>query len=149
MSSIGRPVTITMNTTIRDGKEKETNEFCVDGQIIEKGSSVYLKFIEPKQDEDYEATTQTVKIQDNEMRVIRKGAFSMNQRFIAGTTTEGVYNSPLGAMSMLTKTDEVSFHWDEKEAEGAIRLTYTLEIQGENTGEYDLRVNIKEAVERQ
>ncbi|WP_096185916.1 DUF1934 domain-containing protein [Evansella halocellulosilytica] len=149
MSSIGRPVTITMNTTIRDGNAQDTNEIHTEGRFIQKGSSTYLKFTEPTEDEEIDVTTQTVKIQANEMRVMRSGGVSMNQRFIPGVTTEGIYHSPLGAMTMRTTTDHVSFQWNEEERQGAIRLTYSLEMQGEPTGTYDLRVKIKEAAERQ
>ncbi|TMW72126.1 DUF1934 domain-containing protein [Alteribacter natronophilus] len=139
----GLPVQINMTTEVRDQGQKDTNTMEAAGRLIAKGDTTYLRFEEPQQ-EGLEPTNQTVKIQQGEMTVIRKGAVNMNQRFITGVKTEGTYQSPYGPMRMLTDTKNVRFLWDETENKGEIRLTYSLILQGQSAGEYDMRVTVKE-----
>ncbi|MBU9724317.1 MULTISPECIES: DUF1934 domain-containing protein [Bacillaceae] len=147
MNSNGIPVMIEMTTIIKDGSQKDTNSFSTKGHMFEKGRAVFLRFLEPIEGDEAE-TVQTVKIQGNEMTVLRKGAISMNQRFIPGTTTEGMYQSPYGPMAMRTKTKDVLFDWNERTGNsvgsGMIRLRYSLQLQGSKAGDYDMRVKIKE-----
>ncbi|PYZ96128.1 hypothetical protein CR205_17325 [Alteribacter lacisalsi] len=144
----GLPVHIHMKTEVRDQGQKDTNALQASGRLISKGDITYLRFEEPRQEGIEEATMQTVKIQQGEMMVIRKGAVNMNQRFVTGVVTEGTYQSPYGPMRMLTDTKHVRFLWDETANQGEIRLTYTLTLQGQTAGEYDMRVTVKEEHEQ-
>ena len=141
----GLPVTVIMKTTVKDGPQKNINNIKAEGQLFQKGPAVFLRFEEPA--EDGKKTIQTLKVKPNEMTVIRKGAITMNQRFIAGIETEGMYQSPYGPMSMTTKTKQVDYKWDEANKTGKLRLRYTLHLQGSKAGDYDMQVTIKEAEE--
>ncbi|WP_088036748.1 DUF1934 domain-containing protein [Evansella clarkii] len=144
-SAKGLPVAVLMNTTIRDSGRKDTTEIKAEGLLFQKGASVFLRFQEP--DEEAGKTVQTIKIKNEEMSVIRKGAVTMNQRFIQGAETEGMYHSPYGPMEMITKTKEVYYNWNSTSKTGKLRLRYNLRLQGGNAGDYDMRVTIREVSE--
>ncbi|RKL67961.1 hypothetical protein CR203_05505 [Salipaludibacillus neizhouensis] len=144
MSSNGVNVTVNVKTTIRDGKAKEVHQMAAEGQLFQRGQQTVLRFNEPKEEEKDKQTVQTVKLHKGEMSVLRKGGISMNQRFIPGQKTEGIYHSPFGPMSMSTDTKEFDYHWDEQELEGYIDLRYKLIMQSSNTGNYHMHVSIKE-----
>ncbi|MFA9559911.1 DUF1934 domain-containing protein [Evansella sp. AB-rgal1] len=152
-STKGLPVSIHMKTTIRDGSQRETNTITADGQFYEKGDTTFIRFQEPPletntaDNSDEPITMQTLKIQKDEMTVLRKGAISMSQRFLPGVTTEGVYQSSFGHMPMTTKTKEVTFQWNKIKREGSLVLRYSLHLQGAKAGEYDMRVTIKEVIQ--
>ncbi|PYZ91590.1 hypothetical protein CR194_18315 [Salipaludibacillus keqinensis] len=144
MSSSGLPVSVQMKTTIKDGKRKEIHTMEATGNLYQRGELTVLRFSEPKEENDEASTTQTVKLNRGEMSVQRKGAITMNQRFVPGIETEGMYHSQFGPMSMLTDTSEVNYNWDKEAREGWIALRYTLVLQGSQTGNYDMYVKIKE-----
>lgn len=138
-------VKINMSTTINDNGKIERSSFSVMGQAFFKddGNSLYIKFDEPKTNGE-PITKQTIHIQENCITVIRNGAISMNQKFIDRTETEGMFRSPYGSMSMRTKTKHVSFQWDKEKGEGEGSISYTLHLQNENVGQYDLKLTFKE-----
>ncbi|WP_157812085.1 DUF1934 domain-containing protein [Alteribacter populi] len=141
----GLAVHINMKTKIQDQGHSDTNTINTMGRMLTKGDITYLRFEEPQEEgESVERTMQTVKIQQGEMTVIRKGAMNMNQRFVSGVETEGTYQSPYGPMRMRTNTKNVRFLWDETSKQGEIQLQYSLTLQGDYAGEYDMRVSLKE-----
>ncbi|MDG5787371.1 DUF1934 domain-containing protein [Evansella sp. AB-P1] len=146
-STKGKPIQIKMKTTIRDGSQKDTTELNAKGHIFHKGSAMFLRFQEPLQEGQNKTTMQTMKIQKNELIVLRKGAVTMNQRFVSGISTEGTYQSPFGIMTMETKTKEIVFNWDNEKHQGSLKLRYSLRLQGSKAGNYEMQVKFKE-VER-
>jgi len=144
MSSTGLAVNIEMKTTIKDGKRKEIHTMEATGELFQRGKLIVLRFLEPKEESQEQTTTQTVRLSPDGMTVQRKGAITMNQRFVPGVATEGMYHSAFGPMSMITDTTKVDYNWDQGGLEGYIELKYKLELQGSDTGQYDMHVKIKE-----
>lgn len=144
MSSSGLPVSIQMNTTIRDGERKEIHTMDAEGNVFQRGDMIVLRFSEPREEHDKTGTMQTVKLYQGRMTVQRKGTVTMNQRFIPGVETEGMYHSPYGPMEMRTDTSVVDYQWDDEAMEGFIDLRYILVMQGSETGHYHMHVKIKE-----
>ncbi|MBU9714891.1 DUF1934 domain-containing protein [Evansella tamaricis] len=156
MADMGQPtrrsVTIEMTTTIKDGPQSNTNVIHAKGELIRKGATTFIRFEEPSLSSSAEemssqetmSTTQIIKIDQQEISVSRKGAVSMNQRFIQGKTTEGMYQSPYGKMAMRTNTKEATYSWDPDHKQGIIGLNYNLHLQGENAGDYIIHVKLKE-----
>lgn len=142
----GLQVKIHMSTTINDRGKIEKNTFSAIGQVFHKGTSTYIMFDEPSQTD--QVTKQTVRIQEDRFTVIRNGAISMNQQFIEGKETEGTFRAPYGVFAMRTKTKQLSFQWDEQRGEGVAKLRYTLQLQNEHAGEYDLKLTLKEVKNR-
>lgn len=141
----GMHVNIKLSTRINAHGKMEENSFTTIGQIFYKGTSTYIKFDEPSANRE-DLTKQTIRFQQDHFTVIRNGAVSMNQQFVLGKETKGLFRSPYGVMEMKTKTKELSFHWDEEIGEGIGRIRYILYLQNEHAGEYDLKLTIKEAM---
>ncbi|QKS72806.1 DUF1934 domain-containing protein [Paenalkalicoccus suaedae] len=140
----GLPITIQVRTTIRDGKRSERHSMDAIGELFVKGEFLMLKFQEPREEQETESTNQTIQLRDGRMTVQRKGAVTMNQRFVEGTKTEGMYNSIYGPMHMETDTKKVSYNWNEDDQAGDITLTYDLVLSGSQTGRYHMKVTFKE-----
>lgn len=149
MSLNGRAVNIEMKTTIKDGKRKEIHTMEATGELLQRGKLTVLRFSEPKDEDQEQTTTQTVRLSLDGMTVQRKGAITMNQRFLPGVTTEGMYHSAFGPMSMRTDTTKVDYNWDQDTLEGYIVLKYNLELNGSDTGNYDMYVKIKGGLKKQ
>jgi uncharacterized beta-barrel protein YwiB (DUF1934 family) len=144
MPSTGSTVLITIHTTVKDGKRKEVHKMEASGRLFQRGHILVLRFTEPREEGQERTTDQTIKLSDGQMLVQRKGAITMNQRFIPGTETEGTYHSLYGPLAMRTSTSEVTYDWDEIAGEGDIHLRYGLVMQGASTGSYHMHVEIKE-----
>ncbi|MCR6108266.1 DUF1934 domain-containing protein [Salipaludibacillus agaradhaerens] len=144
MPSTGSTVLITIHTTVKDGKRKEVHKMEASGRLFQRGHILVLRFTEPREEGQERTTDQTIKLSDGQMLVQRKGAITMNQRFIPGTETEGTYHSLYGPLAMRTSTSEVTYEWDEIAGEGDIHLRYGLVMQGASTGSYHMHVEFKE-----
>ncbi|MBB5174124.1 DUF1934 domain-containing protein [Texcoconibacillus texcoconensis] len=136
------PVKIEMKTVIHDEGRQHTNRWFAAGELFEKSSGLFLRFDE--QTDDNASIRQTIKAQTGEMTVIRNGDVEMKQRFISNQETEGMYQSPYGPLSMVTKTKHVDVEWDPVQKTGSLHVGYELFLQGQEAGYHDMQVKIKE-----
>ncbi|MGN1400477.1 MAG: DUF1934 domain-containing protein [Bacillus sp. (in: firmicutes)] len=140
-----RPVTIHLHTTITNGDEKETYELRTTGTIQKKGNALYLRYEEVQ--EDMQKINATIKWTENEVFIMRSGHVNMRQRFIKDVMTTSVYESPLGALQMLTTAKTLKYTANEASTEGTIKLLYDMNIQGNDVGEYLMEIAYKEEIQ--
>ncbi|WP_181186154.1 DUF1934 domain-containing protein [Alkalicoccus urumqiensis] len=136
-------VAIRIQTTIRDGKQRERHTMDCEGELMWRGSLLVLRFQEPHEEET-DRTHQTMQLRDGRLSVQRKGAVEMNQRFVEGVKTEGTFTSAAGPMLMETDTETVDYTWNEAEQQGRINLVYVLRLAGQQTGTYSMVVTFEE-----
>ncbi len=139
--SAGLPVKLKFTTQIREGTRKETVAFETVGLYYVKGQSIYLKFQEPN--EHGEINT-IIKIQGDDVLIMRSGVVSMRQTHRKGEWTKGTYRSELGDFSLDTKTDNVLFNWSDKTKKGQLFVTYTLLLNETEAGRYTITIHFKE-----
>ncbi|AOM81526.1 DUF1934 domain-containing protein [Salisediminibacterium beveridgei] len=144
MTKTEERVAIRMVTHISDGDRREKHTMDAVGQLMTGSGLLVLRFEEPSETDDI-PTSQHIKCTGTEMTVRRHGQISMNQRFVEGVTTEGVYQTPEIRMPMETTTRHLTHEWDTHEQKGEIQLSYDLVLQGEATGRYDMTIKIEEA----
>lgn len=100
----GLPVHVHFVTEIREGARKETVAFEANGQYYVKGQGTYVTFQEPNEQGEVKTI---IKIQDEQVLIMRSGAVSMRQTHVKGEWTTGTYTSELGTFVLQTKTDNV------------------------------------------
>ncbi|HET7521934.1 MAG TPA: DUF1934 domain-containing protein [Bacillales bacterium] len=137
------PVVIDLMTKVIDGTRKETTNHRLEGTLISKGTSTYIRYIE--QTEDTGRVRNVVKMAGNEVTIIRNGAVSMHQQFQKGQVTQGNYGTPFGTMHMETATKRLDYHWKPEEGNGKLELTYQLKLQGRDLGRVTFMLTIREA----
>lgn len=143
MAKTEERVSIRIVTLITDGDRQEKHTMEAFGRMIYISDVLVLRFQEPYEEGDA-PTSQQIKCTDQEMTVRRQGRVTMNQRFVEGVTTEGVYETPEVRMPMETTTKKLKHDWNTEQLEGEIRLSYDLMLQGEATGRYDMTIYIEE-----
>lgn len=125
-----------------DGPTEEM-ELYTDGVLYKKGAVFYLRYREEVK--DIGPVDHTIKIQDGEGMILRKGPVAMRQPLKAGASTEGTYETPLGMMRTLTETDRCHVRWHEEQGCRHIDLGYHLYLQGQDVGRFHLNFQLKKA----
>ncbi|MED2127722.1 DUF1934 domain-containing protein [Bacillus thuringiensis] len=145
----GLPVHVHFVTEIREGARKETVAFEANGQYYVKGQGTYVTFQEPNEQGEVKTI---IKIQDEQVLIMRSGAISMRsgaismrQTHVKGEWTTGTYTSELGTFALQTKTDNVLFKWSDEKKKGQLFLTYALLLSEQEAGRYTITINLKEA----
>ncbi|HEX7064203.1 MAG TPA: DUF1934 domain-containing protein [Bacillales bacterium] len=137
------PVVIDLVTEVNNEAGKETTSNQVNGTILTKENTTYIRYKE--EIEDTGSVRNVIKISEEEVTIIRNGAVGMHQRFLEGQTTEGFYDTQFGTMNMETVTKRVDYDWRPREGTGNIELAYQLKLQGNDLGRVTLTFAIKEA----
>ncbi|HDR6273581.1 DUF1934 domain-containing protein [Bacillus cereus] len=138
----GLPVHVHFVTEIREGARKETVAFEANGQYYVKCQGTYVTFQEPNEQGEVKTI---IKIQDEQVLIMRSGAVSMRQTHVKGEWTTGTYTSELGTFALQTKTDNVLFKWSDEKKKGQLFLTYALLLSEQEAGRYTITINLKEA----
>ncbi|WP_337982114.1 DUF1934 domain-containing protein [Lysinibacillus sp. JNUCC-52] len=133
-------VNIKLISTIRpiDG-ESETLEMWLDGQLINKADSLYLKY-EEVQDEKTIRTT--MKLDKERALIMRAGAVKMRLPLNIFEQQIGHYESEFGSMPLVTQTKNMLF--TRHEMRGDFHVQYDLLMGGQNVGNYTLDITFTE-----
>lgn len=133
-------VNIKLISTIRpiDG-ESETLEMWLDGQLINKADSLYLKY-EEVQDEKTIRTT--MKLDKERALIMRAGAVKMRLPLNIFEQQIGHYESEFGSMPLVTQTKNMLF--TRHEMRGDFHVQYDLLMGGQNVGNYTVDITFTE-----
>lgn len=136
-------VTIDAFTRIQDKDQQQEHHQQLEGQLYEKEDQTYLRY-----EEELEGLGQvqnTLKIEDQQVKVIRHGAVTMNHVYRLGETTQGLYHSPLGPLGMETKTTQLQYEpiLDGTSGAGKFLLGYELRLNEEHAGSFTLEIGFK------
>ncbi|WLR50755.1 DUF1934 domain-containing protein [Bacillus tianshenii] len=142
MTDTKQPIEVKLVTEIRDSAQRETIAIESSGMKYMKNDALFLTF-----DEEIEGAGKVktiMKLNEQELYIMRSGAVSMRQTFQKGEETSGVYQSPYGAMQMKTNTERISYQFDERSKKGKLDIAYRLSMQGEEAGRHRLTLTFKE-----
>ena len=137
-----KAVTIQLNTTISNGETDETYELLTFGTMQNKAGTWYLRYDEVQN--DLENVHTILKWAPEEVFIMRNGKVKMRQRFLKGLMTVGTYESPYGVMQMLTTTKNMDHTYNEDAKAGKMILTYALNMNGNDIGQYKMEIHYKE-----
>lgn len=133
-------VNIKLISTIRpiDG-ESETLEMWLDGQLINKADSLYLKYEEMQDDKTIRTT---MKLDTERALIMRAGVVKMRLPLNIFEQQIGHYESELGSMPLVTQTKNMLF--TRHEMRGEFHVQYDLLMGGQNVGNYTLDITFTE-----
>jgi uncharacterized beta-barrel protein YwiB (DUF1934 family) len=136
-------VSIDVYTRIQDKDQQQEHRQQLEGQLYEKENQTYLRYEEEL--EGIGKVQNTLKIEEQQVKVIRHGAITMNHVYQLGKKTLGLYHSPHGPLEMETKTTQLQYVpiQDGASGMGKFLLCYALVLNGEFAGDFTLKIGLK------
>lgn len=128
--------------TSRQGADKSVQKLR--GEIMVRGSSVYIRYEEPEKGPTGGTTRTIVKITDGEIKIMRHGEVESEQTFQAGRKLPGFYHSPFTKFHLSTDTGKLDVSLDG--TSGQIEWEYDLYVYDELSGHFAISMLIEEEV---
>lgn len=138
-----RKVQISFQTmTFVEGQKPDSFSFQTEGDLYVKGNASYLRFKEAHAHE--QDVFSTMKWDGQELMLIRQGTIIMRQSFVAKQETLGRYVTPEASWETraITETLLVQLPKATKQ-KGKIYIRYKFFLQGQSTGEHEIRLTIE------
>lgn len=139
MNEMKRKVRIRLRTDI-DGVRQVLEAA---GVAYVKGDYTYIRYEETAP--ELSGVTTTLKLGKDEITVLRHGAVRSEQRFAAGTTRSGYYETAEGRFRLETTTERVNTRF--KDGLGSAFWTYRLLIQEAEAGRFQMNLDVQEGLE--
>lgn len=127
-------VRVSVTTVVNE----ETFELKTTGHFYKKGSSGYLQYEENMPEG---AIQTTVKLKNEEVLILRKGAVDMRLHFLLNKKTPGTYKTDHGVLMTEADTKEMEIE------DGRVEVLYNLAIQGSHAGTYTMNIQYEEVQE--
>ena len=119
--------------------DAETYEMWLEGQLIDKNGTSYLRYEEVQDDKKIQTT---IKLTENRAVIMRSGAVIMRLPLNTTQQERGHYDSQYGSIPLITKTHEIAILSDDKRR--TFKTTYDLIIGGNLVGNYTLDIKFTE-----
>ncbi|MFD2614556.1 DUF1934 domain-containing protein [Paenibacillus gansuensis] len=126
--------------TVESRHSGETYVQKVEGTLYRKENAVYLRYAET--DEAMGNTMTTVRIDPQELKIIRHGEVESDQTFAVGRRLPGNYRTPFVSMQLETHTQLI--HADVTGATGTLQWNYDLYFDGDFSGDYKIKMSYQE-----
>jgi uncharacterized beta-barrel protein YwiB (DUF1934 family) len=133
-----------VSVTLVSLQEGQRNVLNVSGEVISRGSQLYIRYEEPgrgPQGEDAQIRTM-IKIADNELKLIRHGGVESEQTFKSGLRLPGFYRSPYTQFNLSTETRKLDIRRDGRSLE--VVWDYDLYVYEELSGQFAISLHIQE-----
>ncbi|HIW71394.1 MAG TPA: DUF1934 domain-containing protein [Candidatus Levilactobacillus faecigallinarum] len=138
--SAGVPVAIHLETHIKQDDDVSDYRLDVDGQLVQMGDNLYLRYLEPNQ-ETHEQTPVTMKFTPNGgVHLTRNGDTELRLHFISGKRITARYRTPYGVMPIETVTPLLETNFQERPFSGHVKIDYLLYAGEELVGNYKIRL---------
>ena len=133
-------VNIKLISTIRpiDG-ESETFEMWLNGELLEKAGSLYLRYEEVHEQQTIRTT---MKLGEEQALIMRAGAVKMRLPLNIFEQQIGHYESEFGSVPLVIQTKKMTF--GRQEVSGDFHVEYDLLMSGEPVGNYTLDITFTE-----
>ncbi|WP_332650998.1 DUF1934 domain-containing protein [Lysinibacillus sp. 54212] len=140
MNDVGTKVKIKLVSSIipKDG-ELETYEMWLQGSLVEKAGTHYLRYEEIQDDKEIRTT---VKLTNDQALIMRSGGVTMRLPLNLQQKERGHYESIYGSIPIVIKTHQLSC--ERLEGSGRFKTQYDLIIGGASVGHYTLEINYSE-----
>lgn len=136
----GVPVSIKLTTKVRQQGEVEDFYFDLQGQIVQVGATLYLRYKELQ--EDGQEIPVTIKIMpDGSVQLTRAGEMRMRLKFDYQKKNETHYNTPYGMMFFSTYTNDLRVSLKDRPVSGRVYVDYDLYMADERIGEYTISLD--------
>ncbi len=123
---------------LKQHNEKEKFEFTTEGTWQQRQSN-FIRYVEQIEDATVNVT---IKVDDDSVKLIRKGDINMNLHFVEGQTTTTFYDISAGRIPLEVKTLRI-LHFVSGDG-GKLKIHYELYQDNEKMGSYQYEINYKE-----
>nr|NDR26988.1 DUF1934 family protein [Staphylococcus aureus] len=123
---------------LKQHNEKEKFEFTTEGTWQQRQSN-FIQYVEQIEDATVNVT---IKVDDDSVKLIRKGDINMNLHFVEGQTTTTFYDISAGRIPLEVKTLRI-LHFVSGDG-GKLKIHYELYQDNEKMGSYQYEINYKE-----
>ncbi len=137
-SKLDKKVSIHTNQVLKQHNEKEKFEFTTEGTWQQRQSN-FIRYVEQIEDTTVNVT---IKVDDDSVKLIRKGDINMNLHFVEGQTTTTFYDISAGRIPLEVKTLRI-LHFVSGDG-GKLKIHYELYQDNEKMGSYQYEINYKE-----
>lgn len=137
-SKLDKKVSIQTNQVLKQHNEKEKFEFTTEGTWQQRQSN-FIRYVEQIEDATVNVT---IKVDDDSVKLIRKGDINMNLHFVEGQTTTTFYDISAGRIPLEVKTLRI-LHFVSGDG-GKLKIHYELYQDNEKMGSYQYEINYKE-----
>ncbi len=133
-----KKVSIQTMQVLKQHNEKEKFEFTTEGTWQQRQSN-FIRYVEQIEDATVNVT---IKVDDDSVKLIRKGDINMNLHFVEGQTTTTFYDISAGRIPLEVKTLRI-LHFVSGDG-GKLKIQYELYQDNEKMGSYQYEINYKE-----
>ncbi|HCZ0434846.1 TPA: DUF1934 domain-containing protein [Staphylococcus aureus] len=133
-----KKVSIQTMQVLKQHNEKEKFEFTTEGTWQQRQSN-FIRYVEQIEDATVNVT---IKVDDDSVKLIRKGDINMNLHFVEGQTTTTFYDISAGRIPLEVKTLRI-LHFVSGDG-GKLKIHYELYQDNEKMGSYQYEINYKE-----
>lgn len=137
-SKLDKKVSIQTKQALKQHNEKEKFEFTTEGTWQQRQSN-FIRYVEQIEDATVNVT---IKVDDDSVKLIRKGDINMNLHFVEGQTTTTFYDISAGRIPLEVKTLRI-LHFVSGDG-GKLKIHYELYQDNEKMGSYQYEINYKE-----
>ncbi|CAI80246.1 conserved hypothetical protein [Staphylococcus aureus RF122] len=137
-SKLDKKVSIQTMQVLKQHNEKEKFEFTTEGTWQQRQSN-FIRYVEQIEDATVNVT---IKVDDDSVKLIRKGEINMNLHFVEGQTTTTFYDISAGRIPLEVKTLRI-LHFVSGDG-GKLKIHYELYQDNEKMGSYQYEINYKE-----
>ncbi|MNB68954.1 hypothetical protein D3C75_154730 [compost metagenome] len=139
-----RPDKYGVSVTLASRHEGEANVLNVSGEAVIKGRQLFIRFEEPGEGPEgqAEAVRTTVKIMEDEIRIIRHGGVQSEQSFRHGSRLPGFYRSPYIQFNLSTETSALGIAREGRSLTAS--WEYELFVYDEPSGQFAISLHIQE-----
>lgn len=123
---------------MKQHNEKEKFEFTTEGTWQQRQSN-FIRYVEQIEDATVNVT---IKVDDDSVKLIRKGDINMNLHFVEGQATTTFYDISAGRIPLEVKTLRI-LHFVSGDG-GKLKIHYELYQDNEKMGSYQYEINYKE-----
>ena len=137
-SKLDKKVSIQTKQVLKQHNEKEKFELTTEGTWQQRQSN-FIRYVEQIEDATVNVT---IKVDDDSVKLIRKGDINMNLHFVEGQTTTTFYDISAGRIPLEVKTLRI-LHFVSGDG-GKLKIHYELYQDNEKMGSYQYEINYKE-----
>ncbi|HDJ7356316.1 TPA: DUF1934 domain-containing protein [Staphylococcus aureus] len=133
-----KKVSIYTKQVLKQHNEKEKFEFTTEGTWQQRQSN-FIRYVEQIEDATVNVT---IKVDDDSVKLIRKGDINMNLHFVEGQAITTFYDISAGRIPLEVKTLRI-LHFVSGDG-GKLKIHYELYQDNEKMGSYQYEINYKE-----
>ena len=122
-------------------QDNDAVEVITPGEYYLKGNKHYVLY-EDVLEEDHTITKNTIKISENQIDILRKGAVSVHMTFEENKNNITYYNTPFGQLLIGINTYKIQKKIEENQIE--ITINYGLDVNYSHVSDCEITIHVKE-----